>query len=77
MLTTCSEPGCATLVMGGRCLEHDTRATRVFVRGRPFAGAPHIVVGSGVGIATFAASGVASTLDASRGGHVRFEPSRN
>jgi hypothetical protein len=37
MLTTCSEPGCATLVMGGRCLEHERRSTRIFVRGRPFA----------------------------------------
>jgi hypothetical protein len=40
MLTTCSEPGCATLVMGGRCLEHERRPTRIFVRGRPFAATP-------------------------------------
>jgi hypothetical protein len=40
MLTTCSEPGCATLVMGGRCLDHERASTRVFVRGRPFAAAP-------------------------------------
>jgi hypothetical protein len=40
MLTTCSEPGCATLVMGGRCLEHERGPTRIFVRGRPFATAP-------------------------------------
>lgn len=40
MLTTCSEPGCATLVMGGRCLEHERGSTRIFVRGRPFAATP-------------------------------------
>jgi hypothetical protein len=37
MLRTCSEPGCTTIVMGGRCLEHERGTTRVFVRGRPFA----------------------------------------
>lgn len=37
MLTTCSEPGCATLVMGGRCIEHERQPARTFVRGRPFA----------------------------------------
>lgn len=37
MLTTCVEPGCETLVMGGRCIEHERPQTRVFVRGRPFA----------------------------------------
>ena len=36
MLTTCSVPGCSTLVMGGRCLEHEALPSRVFVRGRPF-----------------------------------------
>jgi len=36
MLKTCSEPGCATIVMGGRCLEHERRPKRTFVRGRPF-----------------------------------------
>jgi hypothetical protein len=36
MLTTCNEPGCPTLVMGGRCIEHERRPTRIFVRGRPF-----------------------------------------
>jgi hypothetical protein len=40
MLTTCSEPGCATLVMGGRCLDHERASTRIFVRGRPFAATP-------------------------------------
>ncbi len=37
MLTTCSEPGCTTMVMGGgRCLEHDSHPVRSFPRGRPF-----------------------------------------
>jgi hypothetical protein len=36
MLTICSEPGCKTIVMGGRCLEHDRRQVKTFVRGRPF-----------------------------------------
>ena len=36
MLTTCTEPGCTTLVMGGRCVEHEPLQTRAFVRGRPF-----------------------------------------
>jgi hypothetical protein len=36
MLTICTEPGCTTLVMGGRCVEHEPSQTRLFVRGRPF-----------------------------------------
>ena len=36
MLTICTEPGCTTLVMGGRCVEHESPQTHVFVRGRPF-----------------------------------------
>jgi hypothetical protein len=53
MLTTCSEPGCATLVMGGRCLEHERASTRIFVRGRPFAAAPVAdVTGHAVTMAT-------------------------
>jgi hypothetical protein len=37
MLSTCTEPGCNTLVFGvGACLEHEARLTREFVRGRPF-----------------------------------------
>lgn len=36
MLTRCAEPGCETLVLGGRCLEHEAPQTRIFVRGRPF-----------------------------------------
>ncbi|MGH3132976.1 MAG: hypothetical protein ACRDNY_04405 [Gaiellaceae bacterium] len=41
MLTTCSEPGCSTLVMGGRCIEHERPQMRVFVRGRPYV-APRV-----------------------------------
>jgi hypothetical protein len=37
MLTTCSEHGCRTIVMGeGRCLVHEPHVVRVFLRGRPF-----------------------------------------
>jgi len=36
MLTICTEPGCTTLVMGGRCVEHEPSQSHVFVRGRPF-----------------------------------------
>jgi len=42
MLTRCSQPGCETLVLGGRCLEHEYPQNRVFVRGRPFVA--HITV---------------------------------
>jgi hypothetical protein len=35
MLTTCSEPGCATLVLGGYCVEHERRPVGTYVRGRP------------------------------------------
>jgi hypothetical protein len=52
MLTTCSEPGCTTLVMGGRCLEHETPPTRIFVRGRPFATASAARTVTGGSIAT-------------------------
>jgi hypothetical protein len=39
MLSICSEPSCTTLVMGdGLCVAHESRQTRVFVRGRPYAG---------------------------------------
>lgn len=55
MLTTCSEPGCATLVMGGRCLAHEKAPTRIFVRGRPFAAAPETEV-AGHALTTGAAS---------------------
>jgi hypothetical protein len=41
MLTSCSEPGCETVVMdGGLCLAHESRVVRVFPRGRPFVPAP-------------------------------------
>ena len=37
MLATCTQPGCATLVLGvGVCIAHQTAATQEFVRGRPF-----------------------------------------
>jgi hypothetical protein len=36
LLTTCAEPDCQTLVLGGWCVEHDRRPPRVFVRGRPY-----------------------------------------
>jgi hypothetical protein len=77
MLTTCSEPGCETLVMGGRCLEHDQRPARVFVRGRPLVAAPRRVRGYGHGVATLAAAGTARTIDARRGAHAGLERSRN
>jgi hypothetical protein len=64
MLTTCSEPGCATLVMGGRCIEHEQVPTRVFVRGRPLVAARRRVGGDEHGLETLARSGVANTLDA-------------
>ncbi len=41
MLTTCSAPGCRTLVMGGgRCVSHEPHLMRGFIRGRPFLSAP-------------------------------------
>jgi hypothetical protein len=37
MLSTCTEPGCRTLVYGiGFCLAHERPSRQVFVRGRPF-----------------------------------------
>ena len=63
MLTTCSEPGCATLVMGGRCIEHDEIPTRVFVRGRPLVRPQRRTGASGYGAGAFATSGVARTLE--------------
>jgi hypothetical protein len=37
MLSSCTEPGCATLVLGvGTCLAHQTTSTQQFARGRPF-----------------------------------------
>jgi hypothetical protein len=58
MLTTCSEPGCATLVMGGRCIEHETPAARIFVRGRPFATAPAAGAAGGEAFSTVATAPV-------------------
>jgi hypothetical protein len=37
MLSSCTEPGCTTFVYGvGACLAHQSRQTRVYIRGRPF-----------------------------------------
>lgn len=36
MLTRCAEPGCSTLGFGRRCISHEPKLTRVFVRGRPW-----------------------------------------
>jgi hypothetical protein len=36
MLSVCTEPGCATLTMGGTCVEHDPPVTVTFARGRPY-----------------------------------------
>jgi hypothetical protein len=55
MLTTCQEPGCTTIVMGGRCLEHERRSTRVFVRGRPFVGGAPNTARSGYRVGTLPA----------------------
>lgn len=77
MLTTCSEPGCATIVMGGRCLEHQRRPSRAFVRGRPFAGERPDTAPSGYGVATLAATtGGASMLDLPESPQLAHEPSR-
>jgi hypothetical protein len=62
MLTTCSEPGCATLVMGGRCIEHERRPTRVFVRGRPLAASARTGA-SGHTAATLAATPAVQAFD--------------
>jgi hypothetical protein len=77
MLTTCSEPGCATLVMGGRCIEHEQVPTRVFVRGRPLVAARRRVVGDGHGLEALARSGVAKTLDARSDVPLLLERSQN
>lgn len=60
MLTTCQEPGCTTIVMGGRCLEHERHPARVFVRGRPFTGSQPDTFGTGYGVASVGTTGVAS-----------------
>jgi hypothetical protein len=63
MLTTCSEPGCATIVMGGRCLEHERRPRRTFVRGRPFDGDEPDTAPTGYGVASLTAMGAVSSFD--------------
>jgi hypothetical protein len=77
MLTTCSEPGCATLVMGGRCIEHDQIQTRVFVRGRPVITARTAARAQSLPARTFATSGVARTLDVRSDTPLDLAPSRN
>ena len=74
MLTICSEPGCSTIVMGGRCLEHERRPIREFVRGRPLISAsPPQTETYGHGIATLAASGAVHTFDVGRTAHVELD----
>jgi hypothetical protein len=77
MLTTCSEPGCATLVMGGRCIEHDQVPTRVFVRGRPLVAARRRAGGAGQRVGTFRTSGIARSLEARNDAPLGLKPSRN
>lgn len=77
MLTTCSEPGCATLVMGGRCIEHERPATRVFVRGRPLVGAHARTKGAVYGARTLRTTAVAHTHDARTDVPLGLAPSRN
>jgi hypothetical protein len=72
MLTTCSEPGCATLVMGGRCLEHERRPSRVFVRGRPVTGGLNTDA-TGYGVAKRASDGSLGTLDVRSNAHLELE----
>ena len=73
MLTICSEPGCSTLVMGGRCLEHERRPTRVFVRGRPLISATPQTGTYGYGVATLAATGAVHTLDTGHSARVELD----
>jgi len=76
MLTTCSEPGCVTIVMGGRCLEHERRPSRTFARGRPFESEQPGTAPSGYGVATLAATGAASALDLPEPAELTHELSR-
>jgi hypothetical protein len=62
LLTTCVEPGCTTLCMGGRCVEHDRPRTRVFVRGRPFRPAPRSAVVGAQDVAVDVAAHVGSVI---------------
>jgi hypothetical protein len=36
LLVPCSAPGCATLTMGGTCVDHDVPMVIDFPRGRPY-----------------------------------------
>lgn len=76
MLTTCSEPGCATLVMGGRCLEHERRPSRSFVRGRPFEGEQPDTAPTGYGVATLGATGAVSSREVPETAQLAHELSR-
>jgi hypothetical protein len=41
LLQLCTHPGCATLTIGGLCIEHEpVLPARVFPRGRPFPPVP-------------------------------------
>jgi hypothetical protein len=75
MLTICSEPGCSTLVMGGRCLEHETVPAREFVRGRPLLATSSGDV-TAHGAPVFALTAGAHTLVAGRDALVGSKPSR-
>jgi hypothetical protein len=74
MLTTCSEPGCTTLVMGGRCIEHDHPASRVFVRGRPLTRATQLSTAS-YGVTP--SGRPLRTVDARRDAPLGLAPSRS
>jgi hypothetical protein len=64
MLSTCTEPGCKTLVFGsGACLVHEPRQSREFVRGRPFARPP---MANGTSLAPGATSARTRFLDQSQ-----------
>ena len=43
LLMPCSAPGCATLTMGGTCVEHDVPMVVDFPRGRPYQSASNEV----------------------------------
>lgn len=37
LLTSCSQPGCTTLTIGGTCVMHDPAVRPTYGRGAPFA----------------------------------------
>jgi hypothetical protein len=77
MLTTCSEPGCATLVMGGRCLEHERGPARVFVRGRPFIAAGDTASAAPDVVASVASTTIVPSVELHGDTHFRLERSRS